>query len=208
MPVQQFEKLIANAEQSAQWWRDNQLKVNKVVRQKNLALSILHAGAVLLSFGMFAGGIWGGLTFTPSGPVTVLGFSMLAACAPLVTIGYAYARVKMERWWPKSCPHPDSEMGVYPALFHGVEASLDIRKNILQHIMGHSNEAVRAHVSALAQLQNLDLPDAWWKELQFTLTCIPNEPQISKTAQQQLDEVYVEIQQHTAHQNAPKVMKI
>lgn len=213
MSIQQFEKLITNAEHSAQWWKDNRSQVNAVVRKKKIAQRVLGGVAMVCCFGGVVATMW-----TASFPFQAQDglYAVLSVFAgSLVTSTLLYGCIKVHfkicEWWPKHAPRPDNAMGVSIDLLNN-EDPMDLhkRKEILQRIINHPSAAVRAYVPTLPQLQNLDLPDVWWQAVEVALNTIPTERSAVavKTAQQQLDEVYIEIQQHTAHQNAPKVMKI
>lgn len=212
MSIEQFEKLIGNAEHSAQWWKGNHSQVNAVVRKKKIAQRVLGGVAMVCFFGSIAATVCAS-DFPLQRHALYAVLSILAGSLVTGTLLYGCINVhfKICEWWPKHAPRPDNAMGVSIDLLNN-EDPMDLhkRKEILQRIVNHPSAAVRAYVPTLPQLQNLDLPDVWWQAVGVALNTIPKERSAVavKTAQQQLDEVYIEIQQHTAHQNAPKVMKL
>lgn len=114
-------------------------------------------------------------------------------------------RYKMWHKWPKRLVPPTDELKL--TLFeHKNVIDVQQKKAIVQHIANHPNVEVQQYTPLLPALQHLELPDAWWKAVETTLKDIPTPT--NKSAQQQLDEVFVEIEYKSEQNRSPKTLKV
>lgn len=205
MSLKSLENLLANASSTATWWGENRPQIKKALRKKNTMW-------IAAGMAMIGGALGVAIAFTTVMPVTLLesfeGFLwtlLLSACTvPLFLIADMW-RNKVWHKWPKHLMPPTDELKL--KLFEKNVIDVQQKKAILQHIANHPNAAVQQHTDQLPALQHLELPNAWWKAVENTLKDIPT-PTVDKSAQQQLDEVFVEIGCTVEQNRSPKTLKV
>ena len=209
MSLKSLENLLANASSTANWWGENRPQIKKTIRKKNtmwIAAGWAMIGVVL---GVVAGVAIAWSTTTSFAPMESFeGFLwtlLVSACmAPLLVTAEMW-RDKVWHKWPKHLMPPTDELKL--KLFEKNVIDVQQKKAILQHIANHPNAAVQRYTDQLPALQHLELPDAWWKAVENTLKDIPT-PTVDKSAQQQLDEVFVEIEYKSEQNRSPKTLKV
>lgn len=210
MSINQLENLLTNASTTAAWWEKNQQRLKKVMRNK----SWMWVATGFAMIGGMAAGFSLALHITTSfAPIEsfwgFVGFVLACACIAPLLLSVDVCRHKMRNKWPKHLAPPSSELTL--KIFEGDE-SIDLhqKKDILQRIANHPNPAVKKHTAELPALQYLELPDAWWKAVQNALNVIPNHDASCavKFAQQQLNEMYVDIQLQSGKKVTPKILKL
>lgn len=140
------------------------------------------------------------------GALSIIGFYCMVV---VIFGGIDWWRRKMWRKWPKTLVPPSAELT--PSLFtHPKTIGADKRKEILQRIINHPNSAVQQCTGLLSPLQHLQLPDAWWWAVEEALNTIPLQDATCTvvSAQHELDEVFVEIEQKTQKSPASKLLKV
>lgn len=137
---------------------------------------------------------------------SVFGFFLTSAA---VFISVNLCRWKMWNKWPKDLFVPCDELT--PTVFARPKTmELHKQKEILQKIVNHHHSDVQQYTSHLPPLQYLQLPDAWWWAVEKALDDIPVQETIgaAKSAQQEINDVYVEIEQKSQTSVAPKMLKV
>ena len=206
MSLKSLESLLTNASSTATWWGKNRPRIKKTIRKKNTMW--IAAGWAMI--GGLAAGVALTLSittlFAPMGSFGgLLGTLLGCVCmAPLLVTADMW-RSKIWHKWPKSLAPPTDELKL--KLFEKNAIGVHQKKDILQRIANHPNVAVQHCMPQLSALQHLELPDAWWKAVENTLKDIPT-PTVDKSAQQQLDEVFVEIEYKAEQSRSPKTLKV
>lgn len=210
MSIQQLENLLTKASSTAHWWQENQHQIKKVRRKQSWkgALTIFAMLATLvIGFKLTVylttllvpiESLWGfGGVILGSGCIAVIG----------ETIEYFYK--KRLKKWPRGFTPPCEELTA-DMFCSSTTIDLKQKRTILQRIANHPDPAVRQYINNLSILQDLELPNAWWRAVENALENIPNlnPTQAAKSDQQQLAEVFVEIEQKSEQHRAPKILKV
>lgn len=210
MSVNQLENLLTNASSTATWWEKNQQRLKKVMRNKKWMW--FATGCAMIGM-LVAGGTLTLHITTLFAPIEsfggFLGLCLGCACIAPLLVSVDVWRNKMWNKWPKHLVPPSSELTV--KIFNeDVFIDLHQKKNILQRIANHPNSTVQQYISQLPALQHLQLPNAWWKAVEKSLSEISDQDAIYevKSAQQQINEVYIDIEQKTQKSLTPKILKV
>lgn len=210
MSINHLENLLANASSTAIWWKGNQRVIKKAIRNKNTMW--LASGCAMLASVVAGGALTLHIT-TQFAPIEsfggVVGSFLGCICMAPLLVSVDVWRTKMWNKWPNNCAPPSSELKL--KLFHRNHViGAHQKKDILKQIAHHPNLHVQKHIVELPALQYLELPDAWWEAVENALSAIPHSEATCavKSAQQQLTEVYVDIELQSQKTTAPKILKV
>lgn len=210
MSIKQLENLLTKASSTAHWWQENQHQLKKL-RRKNFLEKSMATCAMLVTLGV-GFKLTVGLTtlFVPIESLWGFGGIVVgSACIAVIgeTIEHFYK--KRLKKWPKGFTPPCEEL---TADMFCSSTTIDLKRKsiILQRIANHPDPAVQQYINNLSILQDLELPNAWWRAVENALEDIPNlnPMQAAKSDQQHLAEVFVEIEQKSEQHRAPKILKV
>lgn len=220
MSIEKVKELIETAPEFAQWWKNNRQQIAQEFKGKQ------HWGRVLFTTNVFyvtvfmPTVIWGSAHFKSN--LSALGFDWLwlaigVTSGGAITLFVLYSA--WEKWrclWPKKAPRPlqqfvnandflDDQGDIIPS------ATPINQKEVLEKICFHLNMGLQVHTTDLLTLKDMDLPDVWWRALELCLQSVETVQQpvhAPQTAQQQLDNAFVEIEQKSQQTRAPKILKV
>ncbi len=194
MSIEKIKKLIDEAPEFKRWWEQNHTQIQAGFKKKSKWFSRFAAA-------MFCGGVglllYGAVVIGPNPlPWEVFG---LVGCVFLYVFLVAHCCVKLNKWysrWPQNTPKILLEfLNADKFLKEGViisSSKAEKQKEIVKTMVHHPNVEARHHATQLLSLKNMNMPDMWWRALELSLQEVP---QPSKTSEQELESVYVEIEQ-------------
>lgn len=195
----ELKQFLDNAPNVAAWWKDNRDQMERILNthnaSKNRYKTVYNICGTIAVF---------------SSPFSIYSFHVIAQWITAVSVlGMGLAWVGMRKplmLGSNDRLNPQQDINLEASLF--VKAvPLERRKEVLQIITTHSDPSIRELVTILKPLQNLELPDAWWQKLNdlvWPLAVSTPTP----TAEQQLQSVFVDIDQQCHSKEQPKTLKL
>lgn len=190
----EIKHLLDKAPSVAQWWKNNRDPIEKIVKKKANSKDFYQCTSALLALTALMS-----MPFIPISWVA-LGVMLSAGFGAYLSSSHAHKPIALN-----SCDfNPQKDVGLDVYLFEK-KVPLEKRKEVLQIIVNHPDQRIRELVPNLKPLQNLDLPDAWWEKLHnLVLPLCPIAPNV----EQQLQTVFVEIDQQCYTQEQPKTLRL
>ena len=199
-PISELKHHLENAPAVAVWWNDNRAQMAEFLKKRSASKSRYEMVYSICS-----------VTTVFSLPPSLY---MVGTVSPWIT-AVSLLGMGMCWWMYKRHPltlgtnnglNPQKDVNLEAHLFES-DAPLEQRKEVLQIIKNHPDPNIRDLVPLLKPLQNLELPNAWWKKLSDCVLPLAS-PVAVPTVEQQLQTVFVEIDQQCHSQEKPKTLKL
>lgn len=197
-PTTELKHHLENAPAVAVWWSDNRMKIKKAIENKNGKKEFYNMIVGICAMGMTLSFLYSFLSRDVSG-LWLLGGSIIGCVA------FDHFARAVGVTLPDDL-NPEKDIGLEPLLFE-LSVPLQQRKDVLQIIVNSPDPDIRKLLPSLKPLQDLELPDAWWGKLSACVLHVsPTTP--IPTVDQQLQSVFVEIDQQCHSKEKPKTLKL
>ena len=210
MSIDKVKQLIETAPEFKQWWESHREQIAQEFNGKQNWGRVIFA-----SFGFYAAVfmplvIWGSAQFKSN--LSALGFNWFwfTLC---VTLGSGLALSAVHsvwegrlRLWPKKAPRPlqqfvnaDDFMNKYGDIIPSADPIN--QKEIVEKMLFHPNVELQSHATDLLALKDMDLPHVWWRALEICVKNVETVQPPAQTAQEKLENVYVEMERIAKHKH-------
>ena len=223
MTIEKLNQLIDNAPEFAQWWEGNHANVQKKLKNNRRWIGVFNGAHLISIVPQFMGVLHGiNILFPdPSAVLLTTGNALPLLCALAMIGGVFWFNIFMlfkldmlACQWPKKLGIPLKNAIDPDELLDGCSGMMKTiddthKKQIVEKIINHSQNPVRAHAASLLRIKDLNMPDCWWVAVECVVDDIEgHEITVApKTAQEQLEDVYLDIEKSTNLQHS-KVLKL
>lgn len=197
MSIQKIKKLIDAGPEFAQYWEQNHKQIEADFAKK---FTWCNSWLMVKTLSLMCLMVY--LTMQMLPPIPVLsGLEALGLVLGMIFFLTAtcWCSGKLEKWamrWPRNTPEVLLEFSNANRFLKEdrnfvPSSTTEKRKEIAKIMLHHSNIEVRHYATKLLDLKDLNLPDVWWRALELALLDVPQHRQ---TSEQELESVYVEIE--------------
>lgn len=200
MLYEKINTLIDQAPDVSQWWTSNKRSLNRWVIGTTVALfpilfiTVLSVAATLLGYvGWMAGSL-------PADKYWTL------IAAPVVSLCGMGAMKFGHKMWPKRFTYEGFTLA---RSANAESVSLAFTHNVLSKAVKMNDPKMKPVLARLSALKDMDLPKCWWEALFDELDGLTaKDPVVTKSIEEKIDAVYVQIEDAAASPSPSKVLRL
>lgn len=198
MSYEKINELIEQAPEVSQWWASNKRALNWWCVG---SIAVIFPIFLMTFLSVAATVVWSGMWL--AGEVPADKYWMLIS-APLVSL----CGIGVIKYGRKFRPKRFTYEGFTLARFAESESvSLAFTHNVLSKAVNLGDPQIKPILAKLHALKNTDLPKCWWQSLGKELDKHARPP-VNTSAQEQLEAVYVQMEDLSVDQPTPKVFRL